>query len=141
MEIIDTQASQGGHEMLDRTQFGPVFLKTGGHARIADAKGIGRDIDGRIKVDAMEDDPASWRSGAQEQSYLGARMEADAYSTYDRLESALLQHEAILRAESDDSRKVGKKANGAPMRAVAWHRTARQPSQSFIGQVLMPRTG
>jgi hypothetical protein len=96
--------------MFDGTQLGAVLFKTGSHARIANSEGIGLDIYGRIKIDAVEYDPVPRRSRTQDQAYLGACVETNTDSTYDGFECALLQHAAILRTESDGLRQAMRKS-------------------------------
>lgn len=92
VEVVDTEARAGRHQMLDRRDARTILLQHRREARVADRHRRGRDIDRRRQIDAREHDARVRRGRPQRQHDLAARVQTDAGGLDDGFDGALLQH-------------------------------------------------
>jgi len=78
--------------MFDGRHAGAVFLQHGRKAGVADGAGGSGNLDGRIEVNAREDDAGACGCRAQRQRHLTARVQPDADGLDEGLDGALFQH-------------------------------------------------
>jgi hypothetical protein len=97
--IVDAEAGQGGHQVLDRGDLDAVPLQAGRHARIADAERIGLQIDRRRQIDAAEDHPGVGLRRTQHERNLGAGVQTHAGGLDDGFQGALTKHRMAIQWE------------------------------------------
>jgi hypothetical protein len=95
VRIVDTEARERGHEMLDRRDAHAVLLQARGEARIADRIGIGLDLHRVGQIDAAEDDARVGRGRTQREIDLLSRVQSHAGRADDVLQRALTDHEML----------------------------------------------
>ncbi|MOA06272.1 hypothetical protein D3C78_1259030 [compost metagenome] len=96
VQIVQPQAGDGRHQVLDRVHLGPALANRRGHARVRHRMRGDRDIDRLGQIDAPKHNARVGGSGAQGQLHALAAVQAHAHSTGNGLEGALLQHMRIL---------------------------------------------
>jgi hypothetical protein len=67
MEIINAQAREGRHQMLNCRHAADALSEHGSHTRISHHRGLRRDIHNLGQIDPMKDNPRIRRSWAQRQ--------------------------------------------------------------------------
>ena len=90
--VVDAEAGECRHQVLDGANLDPRLFQARTHARIADHEGGGGNIDRFRQIGTPEDDPAVRRSRAESHVDLDAPMQADAGGADHGLECALLEH-------------------------------------------------
>jgi hypothetical protein len=62
-DVVDAQAGEGRHQMLDGGDLGAVLFQAGGQARVADGEGIGRRSTGGSRSTRRKTMPVSVAAG------------------------------------------------------------------------------
>ena len=92
VEIVDAQARQRGHQVLDGHRLGALAGQTGAEHGLGHQVGAGGDLDDGIQIDATEHDAGIDRCRAQGQEDLVATVQAHAGGADHVLQGALLGH-------------------------------------------------
>ena len=97
-EVVDAEACEGGHEVLDGSDAHAVFVgKCGAELGIAHEFGVGREFDNGVKVGTAEADAAIGRRGQQADVHPSAAVYADAGARNGLADAALSGHQWVRR--------------------------------------------
>ena len=96
VDVVDAQAGQGRHQVLDGLHLGAVATQAGAEGGFGHQRGAGGDLDHGIQVDAAEDDAGVDRGRAQGEEDLLAAVQPHAGGADQVLEGALAKHRRRL---------------------------------------------
>lgn len=101
MQVVDAQAGQCRHQVLDGGNAHVALLQHRRHARVAHADGRGRQVHDLGQVDAVEDNAGIRLGRTQGEFDPATRMDAHAYRAYEILNTALSEHDdSIILAKA-----------------------------------------